>query len=87
MMTAQSPDDGQEKKKIPVPSYKDYAPFLALGIQLAAAVVVFFFIGNFIDQHYGIQPWGKLIGIFLGSAGGFVKFFKTVGQLTEKEKK
>ena len=84
-MSFESPDEEQKKKKS-AQTYKDYAPFLTMGIQLAAAVVVFFFIGSYIDQRYGIQPWGKISGIFLGSAGGFFKFFKTVSRLTEKEK-
>ncbi len=66
--------------------YRDLAPFLTLGFQLAAAVVVFLLIGHWVDNRFGIAPFGKLVGAVLGSIGGFVKFFKTVASLTSDEK-
>ena len=73
------------KKNRAIKIYRDFAPFLTMGFQLAAAVVVFFFIGVWADGRYGIDPWGKIIGLFLGTAGGFVKFFVTVNQLSKRE--
>jgi F0F1-type ATP synthase assembly protein I len=77
-----------KKKKVEIQgTYRDYAPYLTLGFQLAAAVVLFFLLGHWIDNRFGIAPIGKLIGVLIGSIGGFVKFFKTVAMLaTDKEK-
>ncbi|MGB2869058.1 MAG: AtpZ/AtpI family protein [Bacteroidota bacterium] len=60
------------------------APFLGMGMQLAAAVIVFFFIGSWIDDRYLISPYGKLIGGLLGFAGGFIKFVKTANELAKQ---
>jgi F0F1-type ATP synthase assembly protein I len=86
----ESPNDysrTQGKKKLPG-VYRDFAPFLTLGFQLAAAVIIFFLIGHWVDKKLGIEPVGKLIGVLIGSIGGFVKFFKSVASLTaDKEKR
>jgi F0F1-type ATP synthase assembly protein I len=76
-----------EKKKDPQSVYRDYASFLTLGFQLAAAVVLFFLLGNWLDNRFGIAPVGKLVGVLIGSIGGFVKFFKTVATLSADEEK
>lgn len=67
-------------------TYRDFAPYLALGFQLAAAVVLFFFIGYWIDNRYGTGPTFKLIGLLVGTVGGFIKFFKTVSDLGKNKK-
>lgn len=67
--------------------YREYGPYLTLGFQLAAAVVAFFFLGDWIDNRYGITPIGKLVGASIGMVGGFIKFFKSVTSLIEKEER
>jgi F0F1-type ATP synthase assembly protein I len=66
---------------------QSFAPFLTMGFQLAAAVVLFFFLGHWIDNKFNIAPIGKLVGVVVGSTGGFIKFFKTVASITADEKK
>lgn len=60
-------------KKNPV---RDFGPFLTLGLQLAISVVVFFFIGYWLDGKFGTAPWCTLGGAFLGAAGGLIKFLR-----------
>ncbi len=66
-------------------TYRAFAPFLTMGIQLAVAVVAFFFAGYWVDQKFGSAPYGSLAGVLLGSVGGFIKFFRAVGKLTKQE--
>jgi F0F1-type ATP synthase assembly protein I len=89
-MSPESPKSGTqgEKKKVEIQeTYREYAPYLTLGFQLAAAVVLFFLLGHWFDNRFGISPVGKLVGVLIGSIGGFVKFFKTVAILTADEEK
>ncbi|HEX9829276.1 MAG TPA: AtpZ/AtpI family protein [Bacteroidota bacterium] len=65
--------------------YKEFAPFLTLGVQLAVAVIVFYVIGSWVDGQYGTSPAFTLVGIMLGTVGGLIKFFKTVNDLNKKE--
>lgn len=59
-------------------SLREFAPFLGLGVQLAAAVLVFFLVGWWVDGEWGTAPWGRLIGVIVGASGGLLKFMKTV---------
>ncbi|HEY4613613.1 MAG TPA: AtpZ/AtpI family protein [Bacteroidota bacterium] len=65
--------------------YQEFGPFLTLGIQLAVAVVVFYFIGAWVDERYNTSPTFTLVGVMLGTVGGLVKFFKSVSDLNKKE--
>ncbi|MBI3787863.1 MAG: AtpZ/AtpI family protein [Ignavibacteriales bacterium] len=81
---------GEPKKSDPEPSdlrqtYRDIAPYLTLGFQLAAAVVGFFLIGWWLDTRYYTSPWFKLTGLLLGSVGGMIKFFRSVSTLNKQD--
>jgi F0F1-type ATP synthase assembly protein I len=65
---------------------RQLAPYLTLGIQLAAGIVVFFLIGWWLDTRYETSPTFKLIGLGIGSIGGLIKFLKTAIELGKKEK-
>jgi F0F1-type ATP synthase assembly protein I len=47
-----------------------------MGIQLALAVVVFFFVGRWLDGKLGTAPWLMLAGLLVGIAGGLTKFLR-----------
>jgi F0F1-type ATP synthase assembly protein I len=66
--------------------YRDVAPYLTLGIQLAAAVVFFFLIGWWLDTRTNMSPTFKLIGLFVGFLGGMIKFFRSAAEMSKKDK-
>lgn len=59
-------------------SMREFAPYVGLGIQLAAAVLLFFFLGWWADVSWDTEPWGRLVGVLVGSVGGMIKFIRTV---------
>jgi F0F1-type ATP synthase assembly protein I len=66
--------------------YRDVAPYLTLGFQLAAAVIVFFLVGWWLDSRYGTSPTFQLVGLAIGSVGGMIKFLRTISTLTKQDK-
>jgi F0F1-type ATP synthase assembly protein I len=62
-----------------------YGPYLTLGLQLAITVVVFFFLGRWLDAWLDTAPWGMLGGLAVGVTGGMVSFFRTVIALGKAE--
>lgn len=60
-------------------------PYMTLGLQMAAAVTVFLFIGKYADDRFGTKPWLMIVGIVFGFAGGMIKFFRTVIELGKQE--
>ncbi len=63
----------------------DFAPYLTLGLQLAISVLVFFFIGRWLDGVLGMSPWLMITGLVLGTVGGFIQFFRAAIRLGKKE--
>ena len=89
-MDSESPNQQSniKQKKESIPSIsRNFIPFLTMGFQLAAAVVLFFLLGHWIDKRFDIAPIGKLVGLMIGSTGGFIKFFKMVASITADEEK
>lgn len=63
----------------------DFGPYLTLGLQLAISVVAFFFLGRWLDGVFDTSPWLMIAGLVIGTAGGFVNFFRTAVSLGKKE--
>jgi len=62
-------------------------PIFGSGIQLAATVVLMFFIGRWLDREFGTDPWLMLAGIFFGLGAGLYNFIKIVQRVEKKKTK
>jgi ATP synthase protein I len=71
--------------KVSASVFREAAPYLGLGIQLAAGVIIFYYVGSWADEQLRTAPWLMLTGVLIGAVGGFIKFFRTVGELSKKE--
>lgn len=49
---------------------------LGLGFEFAAVLGTLTVVGLWVDRHYGTAPWGSLVGVGLGLAGGLFGFLK-----------
>ncbi len=67
-------------------SYRDVGPYLGLGIQLAATIVICFFIGRWLDDVFSTTPWLMVLGALLGAGAGLYNFLKTVIELGKRQK-
>jgi F0F1-type ATP synthase assembly protein I len=52
-----------------------------MGLQLALTVVIFFFLGRWLDEKFGTRPWLMIGGLVIGSAGGFINFIRTAASM------
>jgi F0F1-type ATP synthase assembly protein I len=62
-----------------------FGPYLTLGMQLAVTVVVFFFVGRWLDGKFGTDPWLMLAGLAVGVAGGLAAFLLKAFALGREE--
>ena len=62
-----------------------FAPYLTIGMQLAFAVVGFFFLGRWLDGVFNTTPWLMIAGLVIGTAGGFIGFFRAAISMAKKE--
>lgn len=66
-------------------AYRDVGPYLGLGLQLAATIVVFFLIGKWLDGVFATSPILMAVGGIIGAAAGLYAFLKTVISLSKKQ--
>ena len=66
-------------------AFRVSGPLLGSGIQLAAAVAFFFFVGRWLDGKLGTAPWLMLVGAMAGAGGGLYRFIKTALEAGEAE--
>ncbi len=67
-------------------SYRKIGPYLGLGTQLAASIILMFFLGRWIDTKLNSEPLFVLICSFIGGFAGIYNFIKTVLEINEKNK-
>jgi F0F1-type ATP synthase assembly protein I len=74
-------EDKKDKDPFNSNLYKDYAPYLGLGIQLAATIVLMVFLGIWLDGKFDTSPYLTLVFSFLGIFTGMYHFIKSVTRL------
>jgi len=57
-----------------------------LGFQFAAVILLSVLAGQWLDRHFGSDPWGVLGGAFLGFGGGFLSIYRTVTAADRRRK-
>jgi ATP synthase protein I len=63
----------------------EVGPYFTIGMQLAIAVVAFFFLGRWLDGKFGTSPWLMITGAVLGGVGGMISFLRTAIMIGKKE--
>ncbi len=66
--------------------YKDIGPYVGLGTQLAATIVLMFFLGKWLDEKFELFPVLTISFTFFGSFAGLYNFIKTVLAINKKRK-
>ena len=67
-------------------SYKEAGPYLGLGTQLAATIILMFFLGRWLDGELNISPVLTICFSFLGGFAGIYNFIKAVLNLNKRNK-
>jgi F0F1-type ATP synthase assembly protein I len=49
---------------------------IAFGLQFAIGIILFLYIGKWIDSRLGTAPVGLVTGVFIGAAGSFYLFYR-----------
>lgn len=75
----------KEPEKKPV--YAEIGPYLGLGFQLAATMVLMLFIGYKLDEYFDTYPLLMIIFVLFGGFAGIYNFIKTVLDLNNRKKR
>jgi len=84
------PEDKRPRKKSSLESlseaYREISPYLNISYFFIAAIVLLALIGHWLDNLWGIDPWGLVVGAILGVVIGFYNFFKIVSGSFDRKK-
>ncbi len=78
-------DDKKSVEKL-ADTYKQLGPYLGLGTQLAATIILMFFLGWWLDKKLDTEPILVIVFSFIGGFAGIYNFIRTVLKLNEKNK-
>ena len=65
-------------------SFVNASSYAALGVQFVLSILLFLYVGRWVDRKLGTEPWGLMIGVFTGAALGF---YAMVRKLTADQKR
>jgi ATP synthase protein I len=65
-------------------TYRDVGPYLGLGTQLAATMVLMFFLGRWLDEKFDLTPILTISFAFFGGFAGVYNFIRSVLNLNKK---
>jgi len=75
-----------KKKEKDYETMRQVGPYLGLGTQLAATIVLMFFLGYYLDKFFGSYPWLSVLLALFGGFAGVYNFIITVLKLNKKKK-
>lgn len=59
----------------PAPSASEFA---GIGLQFAAAVVLFLLVGQWLDRKLGTSPVFVIVGVFVGASAAFYSMYRKI---------
>ena len=65
-------DGGGERR----PTASQAGEVLGVGLQFAGAIILFLFLGRWLDERLGTEPWLLIAGVFIGLAAGFWSMYR-----------
>ena len=63
------------------------ASFAGLGIQLAISILLFLYLGQWLDKKLGTGPFLLIVGVFVGAAVGIYNMYHMLTAAQRKEQK
>jgi F0F1-type ATP synthase assembly protein I len=59
--------------------------FAGVGLQFALSIIVFLYLGQWLDRRLGTAPWFLIGGVFLGAGGGFYSMYRKLMAANARE--
>ena len=50
--------------------------YAGIGIQFAASIILFLYVGKWLDGKLGTSPWLLIAGVFLGAGASFYSMYR-----------
>ena len=63
------------------------AEYAGLGLQFAASILLFLWVGQWLDRRLGTEPWLMIIGVFTGAGASFYSMYRKLMAIQEREER
>lgn len=50
--------------------------FMGVGLQFVASILIFLFLGRWLDEKLGTEPWLLMAGVFFGFGASFYSIYR-----------
>ena len=74
MVDQPTPEPGKRPPTGGVPA----SELAGFGVQFVVAILLFLYVGQWLDRRFGTAPWLMLVGICVGAGGSFYAMFRKV---------
>jgi F0F1-type ATP synthase assembly protein I len=74
-LSAQRPDKGPSGGGAGGPTP---ASFAGAGAQFVVSILLFLYVGKWLDAKLGTAPWLLMLGVFVGAGAGFYSFYRRI---------
>lgn len=71
-------EDGKRQRPTPERGGLSAADFAGVGIQFAAAIIIFLFAGQWLDRRLGTEGVFTIIGVFVGGGAAFYNMYRKI---------
>ena len=61
--------------------------YAGLGLQFAVSILVFLFVGQWLDRKLGTAPIFLLVGVFVGAGGSFYSMYRKLMAIQAEEER
>jgi F0F1-type ATP synthase assembly protein I len=58
------------------PDESDTGRYMGVGLAFAASILLFFFLGQWLDRRLGTDPWLMIAGVVVGGSAGFWSMYR-----------
>jgi len=61
------------------------AEFAGVGLQFALSIIVFLYVGQWLDRKLGTAPWLLVLGVFFGAGASFYSMYRKLTAANARE--
>ena len=69
----------------PPTSFANVSSYAGLGVQFVLSILVFLYLGRWLDRTLGTEPWFLYIGVFTGATAGFYAMYRKLSADQKRE--
>jgi ATP synthase protein I len=83
-----APKDLAELRSGKTAAFAGAGRYAGLGLQFAISIILFLYVGQWIDRRYGTDPLFLILGVFLGATAAFYSMYRSLvaGQKKDEER-